>query len=42
MSVTAANSVGTTGGNWTKAAVPEPSSAMLALAGVAMLIRRRK
>jgi hypothetical protein len=31
----------TAGGGWTKA-VPEPSSAMLALAGVAMLIRRRK
>ncbi len=28
------------GGGWT--AVPEPASAMLALAGVAMLIRRRK
>ena len=33
----------TAGGGWTKAAaVPEPASAMLALAGVAMLIRRRK
>lgn len=43
MSASAANSVGTTGGNWTKAVtVPEPASAMLALAGVAMLIRRRK
>ena len=30
----------TAGGGWT--AVPEPASAMLALAGVAMLIRRRK
>ena len=27
---------------WTAVAVPEPASAMLALAGVAMLIRRRK
>ena len=42
MSTTVANAMGTTGSNWTKAAVPEPSSAMLALAGVAMLIRRRK
>ena len=43
MSASAANSVGTTGGNWTKAVtIPEPASAMLALAGVAMLIRRRK
>jgi hypothetical protein len=33
----------TAGGGWYKAvAVPEPASAMLALAGVAMLIRRRK
>jgi hypothetical protein len=38
-----ANAMGTTGTNWTKeVAVPEPASAMLALAGVAMLIRRRK
>ena len=38
-----ANAMGATGSNWTKAtAVPEPASAMLALAGVAMLIRRRK
>ncbi len=43
MSTTVANAMGTTGTNWTKAvAVPEPASAMLALAGVAMLIRRRK
>lgn len=43
MSTTVANAMGTTGSNWTKAtAVPEPASAMLALAGVAMLIRRRK
>ena len=43
MSATVANAMGTTGTNWTKAtAVPEPASAMLALAGVAMLIRRRK
>ena len=41
--VLVANAMGTTGTNWTKAvAVPEPASAMLALAGVAMLIRRRK
>ncbi|MBO7299249.1 MAG: PEP-CTERM sorting domain-containing protein [Kiritimatiellae bacterium] len=41
--VAVANAMGTTGSNWTKAtAVPEPASAMLALAGVAMLIRRRK
>ena len=43
MSTTTANAMGATGTNWTKAtAVPEPASAMLALAGVAMLIRRRK
>jgi hypothetical protein len=43
MSTTVGNAMGTTGTNWTKAvAVPEPASAMLALAGVAMLIRRRK
>ena len=43
MADTVANAMGTTGTNWTKAvAVPEPASAMLALAGVAMLIRRRK
>ena len=43
MSTAVANAMGTTGSNWTKAtAVPEPASAMLALAGVAMLIRRRK
>ena len=43
MSTTVASAMGTTGTNWTKAvAVPEPASAMLALAGVAMLIRRRK
>ena len=43
INVTTANAMGTNGDNWTKAtAVPEPASAMLALAGVAMLIRRRK
>ena len=43
MSANVANAMGSTGTNWTKAtAVPEPASAMLALAGVAMLIRRRK
>ncbi len=43
MSTTVANAMGTTGANWTKAVtIPEPASAMLALAGVAMLIRRRK
>ena len=43
MADTVANAMGATGANWTKAtAVPEPASAMLALAGVAMLIRRRK
>ena len=41
--VLVANAMGANGTNWTKAvAVPEPASAMLALAGVAMLIRRRK
>lgn len=43
MSTTVANAMGANGTNWTKAVtVPEPASAMLALAGVAMLIRRRK
>ena len=43
MSTTVANAMGATGTNWTKAVtIPEPASAMLALAGVAMLIRRRK
>ena len=37
---TAENGTLKAGGGWT--AVPEPASAMLALAGVAMLIRRRK
>ncbi len=40
MSVNVANAMGADGSKWT--AVPEPASAMLALAGVAMLIRRRK
>ena len=40
MAVNVANAMGTDGKGWT--AVPEPASAMLALAGVAMLIRRRK
>ncbi|MBQ2281436.1 MAG: PEP-CTERM sorting domain-containing protein [Kiritimatiellae bacterium] len=40
MSVTVSNAMGSDGSKWT--AVPEPASAMLALAGVAMLIRRRK
>ncbi len=43
ISTTTANAMGATGTNWTKAVtIPEPASAMLALAGVAMLIRRRK
>ena len=40
MNVTVANAMGTNGEKWT--AVPEPSTAMLALAGLALLIKRRR
>ena len=40
MNVTVANAMGTNGDKWT--AVPEPSTAALALAGLALLLKRRK